>query len=496
MSEQSRQLEEIINAVPVGVAVLDDNLQVLLANAAAVKRLAQLGFEQEMGRMTHLGDQPIVELLTPAAPTRRHEVLFDQRAYDVQISPIGNNGSGQRWVLVIDEVTDAREVQQRAQTQDRLAAIGQLAAGIAHDFNNLLAVIVLHAEMGLLQPDTSARLREYLDIILKQAVRAGDLVQQVLDFSRRAVLERRPLRLGPFVAEQVDLLARTLPENITVSFADEDVDYTVSADPTRLQQVIVNLALNARDAMAQGGSLWFALEEVTFTAEETAPLPDLPPGRFVRFSVKDTGHGIPAHVLPHIFEPFYTTKAPLGTGLGLAQVHGIVKQHEGEIDVISEAGVGTTFALYLPAVEPIEPAPETLSDDALPMGRGETVLVVEDDAAVRMALVASLDQLGYLPVEARNGREALALLQRRSQDFDLVLSDLIMPGMGGRALQEAMREQSINLPIVFLSGHPMDMEPLAAGEDELAGWLQKPVNLENLARLLARILALRRQPRP
>lgn len=495
MSEQSRQLEEIINAVPVGVAVLDDNLRVLLANAAAVKCLAQLGFEQEMGRMTHLGDQPVVELLAPAASARRHEVQVDQRVYEVQISPIGNRGNSRRWVLVIDDLTDARAVQQRAQTQDRLAAIGQLAAGIAHDFNNLLAVIVLHAEMGLLQPEMSPRLREYLDTILKQAVRAGDLVQQVLDFSRRAVLERRPLRLGPFVAEQVALLARTLPESITVYFADEAVDLTVSADPTRLQQVIVNLALNARDAMAEGGSLWFALEEVTVTSPDAAPIPELRPGRWVRLSIKDTGHGIPVQVLPHIFEPFYTTKAPLGTGLGLAQVHGIVKQHEGEIDVISEPGVGTTFALYLPAVEPIELEPETIGEDALPLGGGETVLVVEDDAAVRMALVASLEQLEYLPVEARNGREALSILQRRSLDFDLVLSDLIMPEMGGQALQQALREQSINIPIVFLSGHPMDTEPLAAGEDALAGWLQKPVNLESLARVLARILAQRRQPR-
>ena len=150
-------------------------------------------------------------------------------------------------------------------------------------------------------------------------------------------------------------------------------------------------------------------------------------------------------MLPHIFEPFYTTKAPLGTGLGLAQVHGIVKQHEGEIDVISEAGIGTTFALYCPQSNLLNSKPETVSEEALPMGGGETVLVVEDDAAVRMALVASLEQLEYQPVEARNGREALSILQRRSQDFDLVLSDLIMPEMGGRALQEALREQSINL---------------------------------------------------
>ena len=492
MSEQSRQLEEIINAVPVGVAVLDDNLRVLLANAAAVKYLAQVGFEQETGRLTYFGDLPAAEFLSPAAWTGRQEVQFEQRVYEVQISPIGSTENSRRWVLVIDDVTEAREVQQRAQTQDRLAAIGQLAAGIAHDFNNLLAVIVLHAEMGLLQPELSSRLREYLNTVLSQAVRAGDLVQQVLDFSRRAVLERRPLRLGPFVAEQVKLLARTLPESIAVCFYDENVDLTVSADPTRLQQVIVNLALNARDAMVDGGDLCFSLEEVTVREADDAPLPELDPGRWVRLSIKDSGHGIPAHVLPHIFEPFYTTKAPLGTGLGLAQVHGIVKQHEGEIDVVSEEGTGTTFALYLPAVEAAEPEPESIVEDSLPLGHGETVLVVEDDAAVRMALVASLEQLEYQPVEAKNGREALAILQRRQQEFDLVLSDLIMPEMGGRALQQALRAKSVSIPIVFLSGHPMDLEPLASEQDEFTSWLQKPVNLENLARLLARILAMQR----
>jgi signal transduction histidine kinase/CheY-like chemotaxis protein len=493
MSEQSRQLEEIINAVPLGVAVLDARLQVQLANTAAVKCLAHLGYTQEMGPLTQLGEQPLAALLAPAAGSGRHELQHELRTYEVQISPIGSRAGDQRWVLVLDDVTDAREVQRRAQTQDRLAAIGQLAAGIAHDFNNLLAVIVLHAEMGLLQGELSARLRDYLNTILNQAVRAGDLVQQVLDFSRRAVLERRPLRLGPFVAEQAQLLARTLPESIAVCFDDEDVDYTVSADQTRLQQVIVNLALNARDAMPDGGELRFALDLVAVDDTDGAPLPELQPGAWVRLSVTDTGSGIPLQVLPHIFEPFYTTKAPLGTGLGLAQVHGIVKQHEGEIDVHSEQGVGTTFALYLPVIETIAPEPAPAPEEALPLGNGESVLVVEDDAAVRMALVASLEQLEYLVVEAKNGREALNILQRRAQEFDLVLSDLIMPEMGGRALQQALREQSITLPIIFLSGHPMDVELPDGEQDATIGWLQKPVNLENLARLLARVLAARRK---
>lgn len=493
MREPPQQLEEIINAVPVGVAVLDEDLHVQLANAMAVKCLEQLGYAPETGPLVQLGGQPLADWLAPAAWSRRHELQFGQRTFEVQISPIGSRFGSQRWVLVLDDVTEAREVQVRAQTQDRLAAIGQLAAGIAHDFNNLLAVIVLHAEMALLQPDLTSRLHEYLNTILSQAVRAGDLVQQVLDFSRRAVLERRPLRLGPFVAEQVRLLARTLPESIAVRFDDEGADYTVSADPTRLQQVIVNLALNARDAMLEGGELRFALDLISFGAADAAPLPELQPGAWVRLSVKDTGSGIPAHVLPHIFEPFYTTKAPLGTGLGLAQVHGIVKQHAGEIDVISEEGIGTTFALYLPAIATVAPEPEPAPEEALPLGNGESVLVVEDDAAVRMALVASLEQLEYRPGEAKNGREALSILQRGQAEYDLVLSDLIMPEMGGRALQQALRAQSIMLPIIFLSGHPMDLEPPGAEQDEATGWLQKPVNLESLARVLARALAARRK---
>jgi signal transduction histidine kinase len=488
MSEQSRQLEAIVNAVPLGVVVLDSDLRILLANATAHAHLAHL--DAAPGPAPQLGGQSLAPLLL-AGPGERVEMQGGQRIFEVMYSPIAGAPGGGAWVLVIDDVTEGREVQQRAQLQDRLAAIGQLAAGIAHDFNNLLAVIVLHAQLGLLQPDAPPALRECLDTILAQAVRAGDLVQQVLDYGRRAVLERRPLRLGPFVDEQVRLLSRTLPENIAVRFDVAPGEHTVSADPTRLQQVIVNLALNARDAMSEGGELTFRLDRLAVREQGEGPLPDLLPGPWVRLRISDTGSGIPPAVLPRIFEPFFTTKAPLGTGLGLAQVHGIVKQHAGEIDVNSEPGRGATFALYLPAVEEAEPDPEPTADDGLALGAGETVLVVEDDRAVRMALVASLEQLGYRPQEARNGREALAILLRRRDEIAAVLSDMIMPEMGGLALLAALNEQHITTPLIFLSGHPMDHDPLAPGRDDYAGWLQKPVSLEALAGLLARVVARR-----
>jgi signal transduction histidine kinase/CheY-like chemotaxis protein len=489
MSEQSRQLEEIVNAVPMGVVVLDGDLRVQLVNSAARKHLAHLGDVQPGETLAQLGSQPLAELLA-AGPDERVELLGGQRTFEVMVSRIDNTPRDGRWVLVIDDVTQGREVQQRAQMQDRLAAIGQLAAGIAHDFNNLLAVIVLHTQLGLLQPQLPPALRDCLDTILGQAIRAGDLVQQILDYGRRAVLERRPLPFGPFVAEQVRLLTRTLPENISVRFEEEPIEHTVDADPTRLQQVIVNLALNARDAMQEGGELHFVIDTVTVREPNEGPLPELLPGHWVRLRIADTGHGIPPHVLPRIFEPFFTTKAPLGTGLGLAQVHGIVKQHAGEITVASEPGRGTTFALYLPATQRVEPEPGPVVDDVLALGHGETVLVVEDDRAVRLALVASLEQLEYSPREARNGREALAILLQPN-DVALVLSDMIMPEMGGLALLNALKVHQITTPLVFLSGHPMDHDPSVPGQDEYAGWLQKPVSLEALAGLLARLVPRR-----
>jgi len=500
-------LEAVANAVPLGVVVLDDDLRIQLVNGAAREHLSHLCARQVGEILSQLGGHPLANLLRAGAD-ERIELECEGRTYELFVSTIphggaasgeasgGNSGNSGRWILVIDDVTQRREVQQRAQVQDRLAAIGQLAAGIAHDFNNLLAVIMLHAQIGLLQNDLPPALRDCLDTILTQAVRAGDLVQQVLDFGRRATLERRPLRLGPFVGEQVRLLSRTLPENITLRFDDESAPHAVNADPTRLQQVIVNLALNARDAMNEGGDLRIVIDSITVGEEgeqggvqAAAPLPALGPGKWVRLHVIDSGQGIPPHVLPRIFEPFFTTKTPQGTGLGLAQVHAIVKQHEGEIAVASEQGRGTTFTLYLPAAQAAEAEPEPATDDVLALGHGETVLVVEDDRAVRMALVASLEQLDYQPLEARNGREALSILLRRPNDIALVLSDMIMPEMGGMALLDAFKEHNVTTPLVFLSGRPMDNDLQTPTPSAYAGWLQKPVNLESLARLLARILA-------
>lgn len=259
--------------------------------------------------------------------------------------------------LVTSDAT--REIQHCIQLQDRLAVVGQLAAGIAHDFNHIMAVIVLYTQTVLRSmPDMPLNTRNRLMTVIQQAKRASDLVQQILDFSRSEAIERRPLDLVPLLKEQVRLLEHTLPKNIRISLSHKAGKYIVNTDPTQIQQIMLNLALNARDAMPQGGELCIRLEQVRVEDRTSSALPRMilrlgqgaEVSEWVRLTVLDTGTGIPPDVLPHIFEPFFTTKASgRGSGLGLTQVYDIVKQHEGEIEVQSQVGRGTTFAIYLPA---------------------------------------------------------------------------------------------------------------------------------------------------
>ncbi|MBN2393132.1 MAG: PAS domain S-box protein [Anaerolineae bacterium] len=482
---QAQRVEKIVETVPEGVLLINAHNVVVLTNPAARHYLDLLGGIKPGDVLTHWGECPLEKLLTSPPQGLWHELEAAGGVFQVIARPLESTAEPEGWVLVTRDVTRQREIEKSNQHQEQLAAVGQLAAGIAHDFNNIMAAVVLYAQMTARDPQLPARVRERMQVINQQVGHAANLIQQILDFSRHSVLERQPLDLLPFVKEHVKLLQRTLPEHIEIRFEYTNDNYIVNVDPTRVQQVLTNLAVNARDAMPQGGILTICLEQITFADPADAPLMKVPPGGWVRMSVADTGTGIPPDILPHIFEPFFTTKAPLGTGLGLSQVHGIVEAHEGHIDVKSTVGKGATFIIYWPLHTPeADISPEIPSSVPVQNGHGETLLLVEDDTAVRMAIAESLIALDYQVLEATNGQEALSVIKEHRDTIALVVSDVVMPKMGGVALYHAIQEQGIDIPVILLTGHPLNGE-LAMLHVE---WMLKPPDLAALSVIIAHLL--------
>jgi two-component system cell cycle sensor histidine kinase/response regulator CckA len=489
--DQAQQVQEIINTVPEGMLLLNYDGRVMLANPTASRALQLLCVPQAGDIITHLGNRPLVELLTSPPPGTWHEVKSGGRIFEVIARPIiSSKIPSQRWVMAIRDVTFEREAQHQAQQQERLAAVGQLAAGIAHDFNNILAVIILYADMALGMPELQPKLRERLQTITQQARRASDLIQQILDFSRKLVLERRHMDLLPFLKEQVKLFERTLPENIKIEMNYLPGEYLVEVDPTRMQQTIMNTVVNSRDAMPEGGNLKISLYRTQpGDAIHCCTCGEIATGEWICITIADSGVGIPAEDLPHIFEPFFTTKLPgQGTGLGLSQVYGIIKKHEGHIDVQSTLGEGTYISLYLPV--PQEERPQTQDSDirVYQRGQGQIILVVEDEPATRQALMDGLSLLNYHILPATDGVGALEFLRQGRNHVDLVLSDVVMPEMGGVALFRAIRKMGLSIPVILMTGHPLHQELEDLKAEGLNGWLVKPPRLKQLSQIIAQVL--------
>jgi len=439
--------------------------------------------------------------LTPTAGAEgvAYEVTLEapQQMLDLRISPIASGG----YVLLVREVTGERAARERAEQQVRLAATGQLAAGIAHDFNNILSVVLTHAQLLRNDPTLPDDVRVKLRAIADQARRGGQLVRQVLDFSHRTPTRRQRVDLAACVRQTVNLLERTIPENIVIGTALAPGECVADVDPVRVEQVVANLAFNARDAMPGGGRLRIELSRRTLKEGERPPLAGMTPGEWATLSVADTGFGMSPAVQRRLFEPFFSTKAGKGTGLGLAQVYGIVKEHGGHVDVTSEVGRGTTFTVYLPLAdvrrEPQTRAPDgpreakapdvfDSADETLPTGGGELVLLVEDDASSRVASAEALEALGYRVLAAETAEQAWELWVRHEDEVALVLTDLVLPGVSGAYLCSALRRQD-RAPVIVISGYPID------GKDSrlvgVAHRLQKPFGIERLARVIHHTLA-------
>lgn len=484
LAEQQR-MADLVAHLPDGVVLVDDSGRIVMANPAAEWHLQRLAGDKRPGDRLHkLGDTPLARLLQTSGEANWHEIASvgpHHLTFEIAAQPMQLSAEEPGWVLVIRDVTDEREHQQRLQKQERLATVGQLAAGIAHDFNNILAVITLYSQM-LKQELPPARRTQYLATLEEQSKHAARLIEQILDFSRRSVIERTPVNLLPFMQETARMLQRTLPESIAIAFSHDQPAYTVNCDPTRLQQVLMNLAVNARDAMPNGGQIAIRIRAVDTGQEAPAQLDSPPAGRWVRIDVTDSGSGIPHASQKRIFEPFFTTKAPgEGTGLGLAQVYGIVKQHGGEIEVHSQAGEGTTFAIYLPLEEESQPEIQAVPLRVAP-AQQERILLVEDNQATQEAVHELLEMLGYRVLVASNGQQALELCASLAGDVDLVLSDMVMPDLSGVELFHRLRHKRPDIQMVIMTGYPLADNGKALLEEGIVDWVQKPFSIDAISR--------------
>jgi PAS domain S-box-containing protein len=359
----------------------------------------------------------------------------------------------------ITERKQSEETRQRLETQlrqsQKMEAIGQLAGGIAHDFNNLLTIVLGNAELLAQDPSLTPERQDLTRQISGAARRAADLTRQLLAFSRRQVMQMRRLDLNEVLANVYKMLYRLLGEHIALQCRYASELPPVEADTGMLEQVIMNLAINARDAMAAGGRLTIATHVSQFDRAAAGRNPEAREGRFVSLTVTDTGCGMDTATLARVFEPFFTTKGiGKGTGLGLATVYGIVKQHNGWVEVSSKVGVGSTFKIFLPAVQ-AEPAGAAKADAPHTPSKGghETVLLTEDEPAVRLLACACLQQLGYRVFEAANGPEALRVWGKHESEINLLLTDLVMPeGMNGHELACRLLHAKPNLKVLYSSG--------------------------------------------
>jgi nitrogen-specific signal transduction histidine kinase/ActR/RegA family two-component response regulator len=387
------------------------------------------------------------------------------------------------------DTTERKLIEERLRQAQRMDSVGQLAGGIAHEANNMMSVVLGCADYVLQRTDLPGPVREDVDQIWKAAKRTASITQQLLAFSRRQVLQPQVLDLNATVRDLEPILSRTLGETRGLRMHLSPGLSSVRADPGQLEQVLINLTLNARDAMRDQGRLTIETMNVVLDEAYVAgkSVESLKPGEYAALVVSDTGHGMDRVTLDRVFEPFFTTKGVgQGTGLGLSTAYGIVKQSGGFIWVYSEPGLGTTFKLYFPVTTSLV---ETDLREPLPTARdNETVLVAEDEAMVRAIIARTLRDCGYSVLEAADGRAALDLLQAEAGRINLVVADVVMPDLGGREMAARLAEQWPDVPVLFTSGYT-GMDVVRRGLlEEGREFLQKPLAPEALARKVREML--------
>ncbi len=409
---------------------------------------------------------------------------------NVVITPLSDDaGTLFGFAQVTRDLTERRRLEEQVHQAQKMEAIGRLAGGIAHDFNNVLSVVLGHSEMIVADLRVDEPLRAEVEEIRLAAVRAAELTRQLLAFSRRQVLEMRPVDLTQSVGSMEKMLRRLLGASVSLTTLLATDLYTVRADPGQVEQVVMNLVVNARDGMPGGGKLTIETANVTIDDEYARTHHDVRPGEYAMLAVTDTGIGMNEETLTRIFEPFFTTKeAANGTGLGLATVFGIIKQSAGHIWVYSEPGRGSTFKIYLPKASG---PPDRRASQRPPVEsiRGsETILLVEDDDQVRALARGILRRNGYVVLEAPNGGEAILICEQHTARIHLLLTDVVLPRMSGRQLAERLVAMRPEMKVLFMSGYTDDAVLLHGLLDSGVAYLQKPLTPASLTRKIHELL--------
>ena len=499
--------EAITNSLGEGLYALDKNGLVTFMNPAAE---IGLGWKQEqlLGQSMHevihfqkadctrtpAEDCPLLGVLKSAQTVKVDRDVFtrkDRTIFPVSYtsSPIITQGQAVGAVIAFHDITERITLEEQFRQSQKMEAVGQLAGGVAHDFNNLLTVITGYSDLTLMRLGNDEPIRSNVEEIRKAGERAASLTRQLLAFSRKQVLQPKLLKLNVIVSDVEKMLRRLIGEDIDLLTVLEPSLGQINADPGQIEQVILNLAVNARDAMPQGGKLTVETSNVYLDNEYVRIHSGIRPGGYVMLAVNDTGTGMDGETQAHIFEPFYTTKVQgKGTGLGLSTVYGIVKQSGGNIWVYSEIGKGTTFKVYLPRVNDggqIEAAPEPLAD--LSRGR-ETILLTEDEEPVRRLTRLILEMNGYQVLEATCGDEALSIYERHQGRVELIITDVVMPRMSGRELAQAPERLSPGIKVLYLSGYTDDAIVRHGLLDQKMAFLQKPFTPDALLRKVREML--------
>lgn len=503
-----KEWERTFDAINDVVTVQDLDMRIIQANRAACD-LFKRPLEQIVGKQCHelfcgpgkgaCPDCPIFQARKYFAPRMAEiENSVLKKTFQVSVVPILDDQGGIKGVVhFARDVTDQKKLAAQLLQSQKMEAIGNLAGGVAHDFNNLLSVILGYTEMALRRLSPTDPATKELAHIESAGERAVNLVRQLLLFGRKHQQNFAPLDLQKDIKELLKMLHRVIGEDIRISLDFADDCWLIDADAGNLDQVVMNLAVNARDAMPEGGTLGIKTENVVIDAEYCRRNAEARPGRFVRLSISDTGTGMAADVLTHIFEPFFSTKEiGKGTGLGLSVVYGIVKSHKGWANVYSEPGQGSTFRLYFPAAARAAgeeaaaiPAPEMVE------GHGERILIVEDDEQIRDLELSALGENGYVATGAASAEEGLECFTRQGGAFDLVFSDVVLPKMNGVTLVDRLREIRPDIGVLLCSGYADQKSrwPLIEKRGYLS--LEKPFTIDKLLKAVRNALDKPRSPK-